>query len=193
MGLHVILSALHQMTCLLDQSTTVYFWLICCCFLVMVAFFSVHHDCSMFDIFSWVIFLLTSSFHLKSYQKSPRYGSFQTDLCESLKKKKIFWLSLFRASALALLMKLGLFNLLRMPTVQRCTCILPRCIVKVSFVNCFLHCTDNSEGKQFRKCMCDFPMQTEKRAQSVCCFTMLNIRSWADRMCFLVKYSVIDA
>lgn len=89
---------------------------------------------------------------------------------------KIFWLLLLGASAMALLMKLGLFYFLRMPTVQPCTCIFPQFIVKVFFVNYSLYCTDNSEGQQFWKRICDFPMQTEKRAQSVCCFTMLNIR-----------------
>lgn len=96
---------------------------------------------------------------------------------------KIVWLLLLGASAMALLMKLGLFYFLRMPTVQPCTCIFPQFIVKVFFVNYSLYCTDNSEGKQFWKRICDFPMQTEKRAQSVCCFTMLNIRRCGQTAC----------
>lgn len=96
---------------------------------------------------------------------------------------KIFWLLLLGTSAMALLMKLGLFYLLRMLTVQPCTCIFPQFIVKVFSVNRSLYCTDNSEGKQFWKRICDFPMQTEKRAQSVCCFTMLNIRRCGQTAC----------
>lgn len=60
-------------------------------------------------------------FRLNSCQKSQRYGSFHTDVCAFA--LKIFWLLLLETSAAALLMKHGLFYLLRMPTVRLCTCV----------------------------------------------------------------------
>lgn len=147
--------------------------LIRCSFLVTVAFFPVFHDCSMFDIFSWVISPASCilSFHLKSCHKSLRYGSFHTDVCAFRK----------RSGRCSSLMKLG-----TVLSSENADCSMPymhfpHCIVKVSFVNCSLHCTENPEGKLIWKCVRDFPLQTEKRAPSVCCFNTFKTLGDVDK------------
>jgi len=170
------------MTCLamLDQSTFVSYDLLCWLFWVTVAFF-----CSSrlqhvsvgsppllpMDLFSPCIL----SFHLKS----GRYGSFHTDICALLWNLhgccsyRGFSCGFAHETWTVLLSENADCSTLYMhfppSLLWRCSLWIVLCIAKII---------------QRKRRICDFPMQTEKRAQSVCCFTMLNMMRCGQTACF---------